>query len=141
MFCLQETLNGNQNNWICDMSTRGFLIEIFMTYIQCTAERSNLWHFIHFYYSQIMGILSRNFYCFLIHIIFKVLFNDCGVTTLKIIHPITFRNYSKHPIKVFRSKNNIMYMQPFYKTVPRNPSEIVSPRWERTCISCAKFQM
>ena len=30
MFCLLETLNGNQNNWICDMSTRGFLIEILL---------------------------------------------------------------------------------------------------------------
>ena len=30
MFCLQETMNGNQNNWICDMSTRGFLIEILL---------------------------------------------------------------------------------------------------------------
>ena len=30
IFCLQETLNGNQNNWICDMSTRGFLIEILL---------------------------------------------------------------------------------------------------------------
>ena len=25
-------------------------------------------------------------------------------------------------IKVLRNKNNIMYMQPFYKTVPRTPS-------------------
>ena len=30
IFCLQETLNGNQNNWICDMSTRGFQIEILL---------------------------------------------------------------------------------------------------------------
>ena len=34
IFCLQETLeikiNGNQNNWICDMSTRGFPIEILL---------------------------------------------------------------------------------------------------------------
>ena len=30
IFCLQETLNGNQNNWISDMSTRGFLIEILL---------------------------------------------------------------------------------------------------------------
>ena len=30
IFCLQETLNGNQNNWICDMSTRSFLIEILL---------------------------------------------------------------------------------------------------------------
>ena len=27
IFCLQETLNGNRNSWICDMSTRGFLME------------------------------------------------------------------------------------------------------------------
>ena len=30
IFCLQGTLIGNQNNWICDMSTRGFLIEILL---------------------------------------------------------------------------------------------------------------
>ena len=27
IFCLQKTLNGNQNNWKCDMTTRGILIE------------------------------------------------------------------------------------------------------------------
>ena len=27
---LQGTMNGNQNNWICDMSTRDFLIEILL---------------------------------------------------------------------------------------------------------------
>ena len=30
IFCLQETLNRNQNNWICDMSARGFLTEILL---------------------------------------------------------------------------------------------------------------
>ena len=30
IFFIQETLNGNQNNWVCDMSTRGFLIEILL---------------------------------------------------------------------------------------------------------------
>ena len=30
IFCLQETLNGNKNNWICDMSIRGFLTEILL---------------------------------------------------------------------------------------------------------------
>ena len=40
----------------------------FITYIQCTADRSNLWFFIHFYYSQIMRAFSRSFYCFLIYI-------------------------------------------------------------------------
>ena len=46
--------------------------------------------------------------------------------TLKIIHPITFRNYTKHPLKVLRNKNN-MYMQPFYITIPRTPSEYFVP--------------
>ena len=49
------------------------------------------------------------------------------MSQLKIIHPITFRNYTKHPIKVLRNKNNIMYMQPFYETVPRTPSEYFVP--------------
>ena len=26
----RKTMNGNQNNWICDMSTRGFLTEILL---------------------------------------------------------------------------------------------------------------
>ena len=30
IFCLHETLNGNQNNLICDISTRDFLIEILL---------------------------------------------------------------------------------------------------------------
>ena len=92
----------------------------FITYIQFTADRSNCWLFIHFYYSKIMKTFSRSFYCFLI--LFKVLYNDYDVTTLKIIHPITVRNYTKHPIKVFRNKTN-MYMQRFYKMVTRTPSE------------------
>ena len=50
-----------------------------------------------------------------IHI--QSLFNDYHVTTLKIIHPITFQNYTKHSIKVLGNKNN-MYMQPFSKTLP-----------------------
>ena len=29
-FFLQGTMNGNQNNWICDMWTRGFVIEILL---------------------------------------------------------------------------------------------------------------
>ena len=75
----------------------------FITEIQCTADRSDLCFFIHFYYSQIMRTFSRSFYCFL----FKLFFNNCDVM---IIHPITFRNYKKHPIKVSRNKNNIMYI-------------------------------
>ena len=30
LYFLKGTMNGNQNNWICDMSTRGFLIEILL---------------------------------------------------------------------------------------------------------------
>ena len=30
IFFLQGTMNGNQNNWICEMSTRGFLTEILL---------------------------------------------------------------------------------------------------------------
>ena len=58
-----------------------------------------------------MRTFSRCFYCFLIHIQTFYDFydsNDYDVTTLKIIHPITFGNYTKHPIKVLRNKNNIM---------------------------------
>ena len=30
IFFLEGTMNGNQNNWICDMSTRAFVIEILL---------------------------------------------------------------------------------------------------------------
>ena len=30
IFCLKETLNGKQNNWMCNMSTRCFLVEILL---------------------------------------------------------------------------------------------------------------
>ena len=30
IFCIKEILNGKQNNWIYDMSTRTFLIEILL---------------------------------------------------------------------------------------------------------------
>ena len=53
----------------------------FITYIQCAAGRSNLWFFIHFYYSQIMRTFSRSFYFFLIHI--QTFFNGYDVTTSK----------------------------------------------------------
>ena len=32
------------------------------------SRQSNLWLFIHFYYSQIMRTFTRSFYCFIIHI-------------------------------------------------------------------------
>ena len=38
IFCLHETMNRNQNNWICDISIRGFLIEILL-HIQRPADK------------------------------------------------------------------------------------------------------
>ena len=65
-----------------------------------------------------MNTFSWRFYCFHIRFyIFKVLLNDYDLTTLKINHLVIFRNYTKHPIKVLPNKSNIMYMQPFYKTI------------------------
>ena len=80
------------------MSTRGFLIEILlhMYNVQQTEVISGF----------LFTTFSRSFYCSLIHI--QTFLNDYDVTTLKIIHPITFRNSTKHPIKVLRNKNNIM---------------------------------
>ena len=58
-------MTGNQNNWIYDMSTGGFLMSL---HINHAVGRRNLWLFICFYYSQIMRTFTRNFYCFIIHI-------------------------------------------------------------------------
>ena len=52
---------------ICDVSTRGFLIEILL-HINHAVDRSNLWLFIYFYYSQIMHTFTWSFYCFIMHI-------------------------------------------------------------------------
>ena len=72
IFCLQGTLNGNQSNWICDMSTRGFPNWNFIIYIQCTADGSNPWLLIHFYYSHVIRIFSRSIYCFLMSLLDRV---------------------------------------------------------------------
>ena len=97
IFCLQGTLNGNQNNWTCDMSTSCFVIEILLHIYnipQTEVISGFLFTFItHKLWEHLVGVFTVSWY------IFKVLFNDYDVTTLKIIHPITFRNYTKHPIK------------------------------------------
>ena len=67
-FVDRKTLNRKQNNWICDKSTKDFLID-------------------------------RKIYHFLIHS--ETFFHDYDVATLENIHPIIFRKYTKHPIKVF----------------------------------------
>ena len=46
-------------------------------------------------------------YSFLIY--FETFFYDYDVTTLEIIHPITTRNYAKHPIKVLRNQITSCY--------------------------------
>ena len=43
-------MNGNENNWICDMSTRGFLIEILL----------------HIYNAQ-QAVMSGFLFIFIIH--------------------------------------------------------------------------
>ena len=55
----------------------------FVTYIQCTEGRSNVWFFIHFYYSQIMRRFGRSFYRFLMHI--QTFFNDYVTTIIRLL--------------------------------------------------------
>ena len=97
------------------MSTRGFLIEILL-HICNVQQTSNLRLFIHFYYLQIVRKLSE--FLLFPDTYSKFFFNDVttffmmsrlfyDVTTSKIVIPITFRNYTKHPIRVLRNKNNI----------------------------------
>ena len=78
----------------------------FITYIQCPADKvisGFLFTFItHNLREHLVWVFTVSQY------IFKLLFNDYDVTTLKTIHPITFQNYTKHPIKMFRNKNNIV---------------------------------
>ena len=64
---LQGTMNGNQNNGICNMLTRGFLTEILL-HRNHAVDRNNLSFFIYFYYSQILRTFTQSFYCFIIHI-------------------------------------------------------------------------
>ena len=68
-----------------------------------------------------MRTFSRSFYCFLIHI--QTFFNDYDVTTLEIIHPITFQNYTKHLIKVLRKKMTSCKHATFLLNGSRTPSE------------------
>ena len=60
-FFYREQEKSHGNNRICDMSTRGFLIEILLQ-IYHAVDRSNLCLFIYFYYSQIMRTFTRSFY-------------------------------------------------------------------------------
>ena len=86
------------------MSTRGFLNEILLhKYI--VQQTEVIWVFLFTFIThelwehlvEVFTVSCSNFF-----------FNVCDVTTLKIIHPITFQNYKKHPINVLRNKNNIM---------------------------------
>ena len=88
------------------MSTRGFLIEILLhIYNVQQTEVISVFLFTFITYKlggHIVGVFTVS----LIHI--ETFFNDYDVTTLKIIHPIIFQNYTKHPIEVLRNENNIM---------------------------------
>ena len=56
---------------MCDMSTRGFLIEILLHVynVQQTEVISGIFHLLLFtFITQIMKTFSRSFYCFLMHI-------------------------------------------------------------------------
>ena len=54
---------GKQNNWICDISTRGFLIQILLR--RYNAEPAEVMSvFFNFYYSQIIRTFSRNILLF-----------------------------------------------------------------------------
>ena len=66
IFCLQEKLNGNQNNWICGMSTRGFLIEILL-HMYNAHQREVSSGFLFTFITHKLWVI-RSFYCFLIHI-------------------------------------------------------------------------
>ena len=55
----------------------------------------------HKLWEHFVGVFTVFYY------IFKYLFKDYDVTTLKTIHPFTFWNYTKHPIKVLQNKNNM----------------------------------
>ena len=72
------------------MSTTGFLIEILL-------DRYNTEHtkIIFFFFTYITHKLKE-------HLV-RTIFHDYDVTALKVIHLITFRNYTKHPIKVLQN--------------------------------------
>ena len=80
------------------MSTRGFLIEILL-YRYNAEHKKVICFIIHLYYSQIKITFSQNIYCCLYILNFS---HDYDVTTLEIIRTITFRKYTKHPIKALQ---------------------------------------
>ena len=62
--CLQETLKWNQNNWICDMPTRCFLIEILL----------------HIYNLQQAEVISVFLFTFIAHKLWEHLVEDFTVS-------------------------------------------------------------
>ena len=86
------------------MSTRDFQTEILLHIYNVQQTEVISGFLIPFLFITHKLCVIRSLYCFLIHI----LFNDYDDTTLKIIHPITFQNYTNHPVKVLQNKNNII---------------------------------
>ena len=84
-------------NKIIEYAIGFFSSSSFITKMQERADRSNHWVVIQFYYSQIMKTFGPNIYSFLIQF-----------DTLENIHPTTFRNYTKHPIKMLFKKQHVL---------------------------------
>ena len=53
-------------------------------------------------FTNYLSIWSENL---LFHKAFSNFFHTYDVTTIEIIHPITFRKFAKHPIKVLRNRS------------------------------------
>ena len=84
------------------MSTRDFLTEILLHRYNVQQTDTISGFFIHFYYSPIIRTFSWGIYCFLIF--FQTFPYIYDVTTLEIICPITFQNYTKHSSKCCKIK-------------------------------------
>ena len=75
VFYLQETLNRNENNWTCDMSTRGFLTEILL----------------HIYNVQQAEVISGYLFTFITHNI--ILTNYENIKSEFSLFPNIYSNY------------------------------------------------
>ena len=97
LYFLQGIINGNQNKWICHISTRGFLIEILLHIYNLQQAKYSL-----VFYSLLIFTIYENIYSkFLVfHSAYSnFFFNDDDVTTLKTIHPIMFRIIKSNQLK------------------------------------------
>ena len=93
----------------------------FIAYTQCTAGKV-----ISGFYSLLWFTNYENIYSefLLFHNTYSnFFFNDYDVTTLKIIHPITFRIIQSNQSRCCKIKITHVNLQPFHITISRTPSE------------------